>query len=359
MTNTFLQGDALDVLKNLPSRYVNCCVTSPPYWGLRDYGVPGQIGLEDNPKAYINKLVSVFREVRRVLKDNGTLWLNMGDCYAGSGKAGYNPEYQKKHTQFNSRVRKETLGKPVSAKKIGLKPKDLVGIPWMLAFALRTDGWYLRSDIIWYKPNPMPESVGDRPSKAHEYIFLLSKSKKYYYDADAIKEPYANSTYVRLSQKNIKNQRGSLRANGGMKTNGPMKARGHIKTGGKYNNNKNYGGGGSRFEKHSGYFDKDGNLIGTGMRNKRTVWIVTTQPFKEAHFATFPIKLIVPCIRAGCPESGIVLDPFIGSGTTALVAKLLCRNFVGIEINPEYIKIAEDRLMNEIPLFMEEIRNGK
>ena len=266
------QGDALSVLKTMPDQSINTCITSPPYWGLRDYGVDGQLGLEPTPAEYVANLVEVFREVRRVLRDDGTLWLNLGDSYAGSGKGAWdNPSDKVKEVY----VPKSQDYKHMDRVPIGTKPKDLVGIPWMVAFALRTDGWYLRSDIIWHKPNAMPENVKDRPTKAHEYVFLLTKSRKYYYDYDAIKEPTRD---------------------------------------------------------------------GKDKRNKRTVWTINTNPFKGAHFAVFPEELVEPCVLAGCPEDGVVLDPFCGSGTTLLVANKLGRKAVGIEINPEYIEIARRRI---------------
>jgi DNA modification methylase len=320
--NTIYNENCLETLKRMPDNYISCCVTSPPYYGLRDYGHKDQIGLEETPEKYVAKLVELFSEVKRVLKDDGTLWLNLGDSYAGSGKG---------------------TG--------GCKPKDLIGIPWMVAFALRADGWYLRQDIIWSKPNPMPESVTDRCTKAHEYIFLLSKSQKYYFDQDSIKQPVADSSVIRLAQQ-IEKQKGSDRVPG--KTNGNMKA---VGPGRKPRPDDSRGGNqgskngipamaidGSGVNGHSGYFDICGNLIGDGMANKRSVWNVPTMPFKEAHFATFPEDLIIPCIKAGSPENGIVYDPFMGAGTTALVSRKLNRNFIGSEINPEYVKIAEKRI---------------
>lgn len=265
--NKVIHGDCLYVLKTLPDNSVHCCVTSPPYWGLRDYGVDGQLGLEKTPEGYVEKMVEVFREVRRVLRDDGTLWLNLGDSF----------------------------GFP--------KQKDLTGIPWRVAFALQADGWYLRSDIIWYKPNAMPESVKDRPTKAHEYIFLLSKSPRYYYDADAIREEAKTKWSFRAGA--AKPEKGD---------------------------NKDRNDNGRRC------------IVGAGTKNKRTVWHVATRPFKGAHFAVFPPDLIEPCILAGCPEGGIVLDTFFGSGTTGVVASKLKRGFIGIELNPEYIEIAKTRL---------------
>ncbi len=307
--NKIYQGNVLKVLKTFPDESIHCCVTSPPYWGLRDYGIEGQIGLENTPEEYVAKMVEVFREVKRVLRKDGTLWLNLGDTYAGSGKAGNNPEYQKRHIQFGKIEIKERMGKPIPSKKIGLKSKDLVGIPWMVAFALRADGWYLRQDIIWHKPNAIPESVKDRCTKAHEYIFLLSKNRKYYYDNEAIREPYQSKR---------------------------EKPRNKAAEG--YNNS--YVGG--------RWSEGVRDYYAAGKRNKRSVWSVTTKPFKGAHFATFPPDLIKPCILAGCPEGGIVLDPFMGSGTTAVVALKHNRNYIGIELNPEYIKIAEKRIQKAL-----------
>lgn len=261
-------GDCLESLRAMPNQSVHCCVTSPPYFGLRDYGMDGQIGLEDTPQAFVARLVEVFREVRRVLRDDGTLWLNLGD----------------------SIVRKQMLG-----------------IPWRVAFALQADGWYLRQEIIWSKPNPMPESVRDRCTKAHEQIFLLSKSPRYYFDSEAIKEPVAESSAARLAQPTLAQQAGSARVPG--KTNGNMKAVGNGET-----------------------------------RNKRSVWTVTTKPFKGAHFATFPPDLIEPCILAGCPVGGTVLDPFGGSGTTAGVALKHGRQSVLCELNPEYAAMIPARV---------------
>ena len=354
--NKIYNADCLTFLKELPDNFIDCCVTSPPYYGLRDYGVDGQIGLEETPEAYVEKMVAVFREVRRVLKDDGTLWLNLGDSYSSHKDcksigqtiaAGTSREHAHEMELGKSRVRDSKM-----LKSQGYKNKDLIGIPWMVAFALRADGWYLRQDIIWHKPNPMPESVTDRCTKAHEYIFLMSKSARYYYDADAIKQPVVDATILRLSQQ-IEKQKGSDRIPG--KTNGNMKA---VGPGRKPRPDDNRGGNqgtgrgipvmaidGKGVNGHSGYFDSCGNLIGEGMANKKSVWVVPTMPFSEAHFATFPEDLIVPCIKAGCPEGGIVLDPFMGAGTTALVAHKLNRNYIGTELNPEYCQIAEKRIL--------------
>lgn len=279
---TILCGDALEQLRTLEPDSVHTCVTSPPYYNLRDYGMAGQIGAEATPEEYIENLVKVFREVQRVLRPNGTLWINIGDSYAT--RSGAQPP-------TNTRNIHGHTAKQLPA---GYKYKDLMGIPWMLAFALRTDGWHLRQDIIWAKPNCMPESVRDRCTKSHEYIFLLSKSDRYYFDAAAISEPIAEINVTRYL--------------------------------------KSFGG--------KGYRNEVPNL----RRNKRDVWTIGTGGFKGAHFAVFPEKLVEPCILAGCPEGGLVLDPFAGSGTTGVVAKHLARNFIGIELNPEYCRMADERI---------------
>lgn len=351
--NVVYNQDCIEGLKTIPDNSVNCCVTSPPYYRLRDYGHPDQIGLEETPEAYVEKMVQVFSEVRRVLKPDGTLWLNLGDTYFASGQ-GYGDTKTTNKNHYGSRERQ----KPKWDKSCGLKPKDLIGIPWMVAFALRADGWYLRQDIIWHKPNPKPESVTDRCTKSHEYIFLLSKSAKYYFDQDAIKQPVADASVLRLSQQ-IENQNGSNRVPG--KTNGNMKA---VGPGRKPRPDDNKGGNqgtergipamainGNGVNGHSGYYNQQGELIGGGLANKRSVWTVTTKPFKEAHFATFPPDLIVDCIKAGCPENGIILDPFMGSGTTAVVARKLNRNYIGFELNPDYCKIQDNRIHEEIGIF--------
>lgn len=319
----------------LADKSVNCVVTSPPYWGLRDYGVSGQIGLEGTPEQYTESMVQVFREVKRVLRDDGTLWLNLGDSYAGGSgcHAGGSDKQNSNGGATNSFIPTKTGD--------GLKQKDLIGIPWRVAFALQADGWYLRSDIIWAKPNPMPESVTDRPTKAHEYIFLLSKSARYYYDAEAIKEPCKKSSMDRLGQ-DVDSQAGSTRANGGQKTNGAMKAvvfGGNKKNGGRTYSGKEWnptmagGAIGIEDRKHAPYPGA----------NKRTVWTVSTYSYSGAHFATYPPALIEPCILAGCPVGGIVLDPFFGSGTTGEVATLHNRRFIGLELNPKYIELAKER----------------
>lgn len=391
-----LQGDCLETLKTLPNESVQCCVTSPPYYGLRDYGVDGQIGLEETPEIYVNKLVEVFREVRRVLKDDGVVFLNLGDSYAGSGKGGQSEEKRSENWQ------------PTYANKgmtYGLKPKDLIGIPWMVAFALRADGWWLRQDIIWAKPNPMPESVTDRCTKSHEYIFLLTKSARYYYDAEAIKEP-----------ANYDGRKDEL-MHGAAKYNSAIVPGDQVQS-----------------MARDGHVRWNKNADGLRVRNKRSVWTVTTKPYKEAHFATFPPDLIEPCILAGtsekgeCPECGkawvrvvekeignsiscpkeqeahearggtgehkgtvgksggsrtdaksttigwqpqcecvetngfdplynmpyspvpqTVLDPFNGSGTAGEVSIKHHRNYIGCELNPDYIELTHKRLAEVQP----------
>lgn len=346
MTVKILEGDCREVLRTLDASSVHCCVTSPPYFGLRDYGHDGQIGLEATPAEFVEQMVAVFREVRRVLRNDGTLWLNLGDSYAtGAGKVGNCPGGGAQGEAWKER------GVMTPANRMplpGLKPKDLIGIPWRVAFALQADGWYLRQDIIWSKPNPMPESVRDRCTKAHEYLFLLSKAEKYHCDMDAIAEPAALATIERLSQ-DVENQRGSDRVPG--KTNGTMKAVGRSKrdTIKREHSKRSEPIVGQAAGTHRP--DRPDDAWDVNLRNKRSVWTVATQPFKEAHFATFPPDLIESCIKAGCPEGGTVLDPFSGAGTTGLVADRLQRNAVLIELNPAYIDIARRRIAGDAPLF--------
>lgn len=299
-----LCGDALEQLQTLESESIYTCVTSPPYYNLRDYGVPGQIGQEESPEEYVNKLVEVFREVRRVLRPDGTLWVNIADSYAT--RSGAQPPRNTRNTCGHT------------AKKVppGYKVKDLIGVPWMLAFALRADGWYLRQDIIWEKPNAMPENVKDRCTKCHEHIFLLSKQPKYYFDSEAISEPIVGESTKRYLRKN-ENPDGLPRF-GGTKYGDDQAEQSRTKSGKTY--------------------------TPKSRRNKRDVWTIATKGFKGAHFATFPEKLIIPCIIAGSPEGGKVLDPFAGSGTTGIVSKKTGRGFVGIELNPEYAEMAAQRI---------------
>lgn len=400
--NKIFNENCIEGLKKLPDNSVDCCVTSPPYYGLRDYGTEEQIGLEETPEKFVEKLTQVFQEIKRVLKPEGTLWLNLGDSYNGNKRG--NTETNKNPKAVTNNFEKKLWS--------GAKVKDLIGIPWMVAFALRKDGWYLRQDIIWHKPNPMPESVTDRCTKSHEYIFLLSKESKYYYDAKSIKtqakDPEDNIR--RLNQQTWDNKNTPDQLRNGIR---PRKS-GNLerKTG----------------EERGCPEDSTSNVCGSvpwegTMANKKSVWTVTTKPFKEAHFATFPEDLIVDCIKAGCPEfvcnkcgkarrhiiervpsiakdcpkgqvahqarggtgihtgtvgksggsridgysinngltdcgcnegfsAGIVIDPFMGAGTTALVARKLNRNYIGFELNKDYIKIAENRIQNEIGLFL-------
>jgi len=392
-----IQGNCIDKLKDLDDKSVQCVVTSPPYWGLRDYGESDQLGLEETPQEYVQSLVNIFREVKRVLRDDGTVWLNLGDSYNNqstnrTGQKGYNDGRLNRNKRFS-----------IGGVK-GLKIKDLVGIPWRVAFALQDDGWYLRQDIIWAKPNPMPESVKDRCTKSHEYIFLLTKNPKYYYDTEAIKE---ESTWVESRPS-------------GMVRNGKQ-YRDKVK--GKYSDKNDYGGGGSSFLGHSGLYKANGELISpSGTRNKRDVWTITTKPYSEAHFATFPTEIPELCIKAGTSEYGqcsncqkpyireiereknpdrdmesqrkyyaertgrtdghisgpsglvdsvkfigwipdcdckaevqpqVVLDMFAGAGTTGLVSDRLGRDSILIELNKDYTDLLEKRIYNDAPMFVE------
>jgi len=280
---------------------VNTCVTSPPYYGLRDYGVDEQLGLEETPKQYVENMVRVFRLVRELLTDDGTLWVNIGDSYSSGGRTSTTNQSLRGDTEYG-------VKRPPVIE--GIKQKDLIGVPWMLAFALREDGWYLRQDIIWHKPNPMPESVKDRCTKAHEYIFLLSKSPKYYFDNEAIKEPCINSAEEQIAKRNKKQHRENA-----------------SKEEAKYVQHN--------FNKVEKIYEK---------RNKRDVWTVNVKPYKGAHFATYPVALIEPCIKAGCPDGGIVLDPFMGSGTTAQVAIANNKQYLGCELNTEYKYLQDQRI---------------
>ena len=429
--NRVYLGDAIEIIKTLPDESVDCVITSPPYFGLRDYGtgewvggdpnckhyrtskasdktitghkrmqevgspvgdaiyksvcpicgairVDKQIGLEDTPPQYIERLVSLFREIRRVLKKDGTLWVNLGDSYAGSGKGrnkdGSHSEGGKQDTNRGS-CDGVVLPKLNSA---DYKPKDLIGIPWAFAFAMRADGWYLRQDIIWAKPNPMPESVTDRCTKSHEYIFLFSKSEKYYFDHEAIQEEAVTQLDSRIGRREEYNgMRDGSEGNGqrafvSLKMGKPMGGHKYgdsddphyaTKSGNDWTPQMRWGSGTKKERTHDQNYSQDENgghrdnsggfdcemsiKDGVVVRNKRDVWTVNVRPNKEAHFATYPEQLIVPCVLAGCPEKGVVLDPFMGSGTTGIVARKLGRNFIGCELNPEYQKMAERRIFNE------------
>lgn len=345
--NQILCGDVREMLKTLPDESIHMVCTSPPYWGLRDYGAEGQLGLEATPEEFVCNLVDVFREVRRVLCKDGTVWLNLGDSYnAYNGGAGPSSSL----SRGAQTLERPDLPSGYGLKYKGLKPKDLVGIPWRVAFALQTDGWWLRSDIIWSKPNPMPESVTDRPTKSHEYVFLLSKSERYYYDADAIREPLAESSIQRINQPTFSKQ------TGGEKDYGPDSNRSMRKTLVNFAaSQKSTTPAHFNFRRetkeadvpgqsnHQHRLERDDSPIPTG-RNRRTVWEVATEPYPDAHFATYPTALVKPCILAGCPEGGVVLDPFFGSGTTGYVAALAGRDYIGIELNPAYVEMAERRL---------------
>ncbi len=310
-TDTVINGDALTVLRTLPDNSVNCCVTSPPYYALRDYGVDGQIGREETPTLYVARLTEIFREVRRVLMPDGTLWLNIADTYCGKGNQGdfLDPKYPNGRTG-------QTVA--LNGKVENCKPKDMIGIPWMLAFALRNNGWYLRSDIIWQKENPMPESAKDRPSRCYEHVFLLSKSRKYYFDMYSIAEPIAETTARRMMGARSVTSKHSE----------PIPGQDKVQ---KIN------------------MPRDANSITDipTTRNKRDVWVINTYPYHGGHFAAFPPKLAETCISAGCPVGGVVIDPFLGSGTTALVAKSLGRHYIGIELNADYCTLAENRIRGD------------
>lgn len=355
MNKCFL-GDCRDSMRKLIADgiKVQTCVTSPPYFGLRDYKVAGQLGLEATPAEFVANMVEVFDLVRELLADNGTLWLNLGDSYAA------NRGYQVPSTLMNGDMTNKAQagdGHGMKAASLGFKPKDLMGMPWRVAFALQDAGWYLRQDIIWAKPNPMPESVTDRCTKSHEYLFLLSKSERYYYDQEAILEPCSPNTHARLAQ-DIQNQVGSERANGGAKTNGNMKAvsrkqtipsgwatdtnRQTVEIEGRYSHKRKLAEAGNGKVKNNESMDAALAIMPT-VRNRRSVWNIPTEAYSEAHFATFPTALVEPCILAGSPVGGIVFDPFLGSGTTAQVAQALGRQWIGCELNPEYFALQDKR----------------
>ena len=382
-----LHGDVRDRLGDLAPGSVQCCVTSPPYFGLRDYGVPGQIGMEPTPRDFTDALVAVFAEVRRVLAEDGVCWLNLGDSYAGASSSSsstsalsaqgpqspfppspsVSEEPHLSHGGSSSlssstgrygAYRSSSTG-PLSTMKQGarnghrrsrprgyhgLEAKQLVGIPWRVAFALQAAGWYLRADIIWSKPNPMPESVTDRPTKAHEYLFLLTKSARYYYNAAAIREPYAPSTLTQFEQP-YEGQATKDYAAAGVQNPSAIKKRITDKQRG-------------HSRRHAGFNDRWDDMPKQQQQhgaNKRSVWTIATHPYPEAHFATFPEALVEPCILAGSKEGDLILDPFAGSGTTGAVAVRLQRNFVGIELNPDYVKLARKRIGNVAPLLAQEI----
>jgi DNA modification methylase len=340
--NKFYKGDSLKVLKTFPDESVDMVITSPPYWALRDYGVSGQLGIEPTYQEYIKKLCDIFDEVKRVLTKNGTCWVNIGDTYNSNQLAG-NKKYGNESFNKNRPSRERTI--TPSKKKQNLPNKCLLMIPSRFAVEMCNRGWILRNEIVWHKPNCMPESVTDRFTTDFEKMYFFTKNQKYYFDQDTVSEPITDSSAIRLLQ-NVSEQKGSERANGGRKSNGTMKAVCRKSF------NKSMGGGGTTFHNHSGYKKENGTFNIRPKRNKRSVWSIPTKPFREAHFAVYPEALIETPIQAGSPESGIVLDPFMGSGTTAIVSKKLNRNYVGIELNPEYIKIAESRVKNIQPYLL-------
>jgi DNA modification methylase len=334
-------GDCLETLRRMPDGIVNTCVTSPPYFGLRDYGHAGQIGLEPTPDEFIAKLVEVFREVRRVLRDDGTVWMNMGDSYAGSGKGGGGSFSSERPGYLGmDACRVDVVGNgPGGVLTSALKAKDLIGVPWMLAFALRADGWYLRQDIIWAKPNPMPESVTDRCTKSHEYIFLLSKSATYHCDMAAIKEP---ASPMKPSGQGYSDSAEGKVLGRASNPQGGLAARSRRDSFKRENSKRAEVFPGQSMGTHRP--DRQESEYNPDERNKRSVWTVSTKPYAGAHFATFPTDLIEPCILAGAPAGGVVLDPFFGSGTTGQVAQALGRRFIGCELNEAYKPLQDQRL---------------
>jgi DNA modification methylase len=368
MTTNILVGDCRQVLTTLADQSVQSVVTSPPYWGLRDYGHADQIGHEHTPDAYIEQIVGVMREVKRVLRKDGTVWLNLGDSYTDSGR-GTDP---KQGSTLQGTRRNQAESRKVRVRETvnsGLRPKNLVGIPWRTALALQADGWYLRSDIIWAKKNTMPESVTDRPTRSHEYVFLLSQSERYYYDHKAVRTPLKPSSLLRLGQ-DLDGQQGSLRANGGIRSDRPFKP---AMFGGKHKSEE----ASKQTRLQSGNRWEQNPTDGANLRNvwhieedeitqflewKQAmieqgdlpdVWNVSTKPFKDAHFATFPDTLIEPCIKAGTKPGDTVLDPFGGAGTTGLVCERLERNAILIELNPAFAAMSDTRIRADAPLFRE------
>lgn len=344
---TLYHGDALEVLRHLPDESVDCCVTSPPYFGLRSYGnYEQQIGLEKTPQQYINRLADVFDESRRVLRNSGNLFVNIGDSYASGKGTCHNPGGNT--SSYNVHLKAANVhpldrGNKSSLAKIGLKPKDLIGTPWMLAFELRNRGWYLRADNIWAKPNCMPSSVRDRTTVSHEHVFHLTKQPRYFYDSEAVRTAPIASSELRLKQ-DIESQTGSYRANAGAKTNGPMKAVGRTTlTDKQRGHSRQHAGFNERWDR----MEKE-ELISDG-GNLRSVWWISPASFEEGHYAVMPEQLAKVCILAGCPEGGTVFDPFSGAGTTALIASRKHRNFLGIELNRDYCDMSIRRWQAEQP----------
>lgn len=336
MTVQIIQGDCRDVLKTIPEESANCIVTSPPYWGLRDYGVDGQIGLERSPNDYVDQMVSVFREARRVLRKDGTLWLNLGDTYSTRFFKGRNVQ-QTKHKKNSY-----TVNAAHRSIEFGCKPKDLIGIPWMVAFALRVDGWWLRRDIIWNKPNQMPESVRDRPTSSHEYVFLLTKSERYWYDHEAVRTKATSDSIARYKRGRSDTHKYADGGPGGQticRTSDKQREHGR---------------------RHAGFNDRLDCMPReehiSEWANLRSVLTIATKPFSGAHFATFPPDLAETCIKAGCPKGGTVLDPFGGAGTTGLVADRLQRNAILIELNQSYADMSAKRIECDGPLFSNKVK---
>lgn len=337
MTVRIIHGEALAELKKLPAESVHCIVSSPPYWRQRDYGIPEQLGLERTPEEYIDRLVAIFAEGRRVLRTDGTCWVNLGDKWASGGNGG-GGSFMEERAEAWAHVK---ANKGWRSPPTGYKDKDLVGVPWMFAFAARAEGWYLRQCNIWAKPNGMTESVRDRSTVSHEYVFQLTKNNDYWYDSDAARTPPAPSTETRLAQ-NVEAQAGSSRANGGGKTNGPMKAV-----------SRKVAAGNARTTAGAAHGIDDRKHFPYESANLRSVWWLSPAQYKEGHYAVMPDDLAELCIVAGCPVGGLVLDPFGGAGTTGLVADRLQRDAILIELNPEYADMAERRIRNDAPLFAE------
>lgn len=337
MTVRVLEGEALAILRTLADESVHCIVSSPPYWRQRDYGMPGQLGLEQTPEEYVDRLVEIFREARRVLRTDGTAWVNLGDKWASGGNGG-GGSFMEERSEAWAHVKSNKGWRSPPA---GYKDKDLVGVPWMFAFAARADGWFLRQCNIWGKPNCMPESVTDRSTVAHEYVFHLTKNNDYWYDAEAARTPAAPASDTRLAQ-NVQGQEGSSRANGGGKTNGPMRAV-----------SRNVAAGNPRTTAAAAPGIDDRKHLDYGGANLRSVWWISPAQYREGHYAVMPDTLAEICIAAGCPDGGMVLDPFGGAGTTGLVADRMGRDATLIELNPEYAAMARKRITNDSPLFAE------
>ena len=337
MSVRVINGEALAELRKMGSESVHCIVSSPPYWRQRDYGMAGQLGLEQTPEEYVDRLTAIFAECRRVLRADGTAWVNLGDKWASGGNGG-GGSFMEQRSEAWAHVK---ANKGWRSPPNGYKDKDLVGVPWMLAFSMRAEGWFLRQCNIWAKPNCMPESVTDRSTVAHEYVFQFSKQNDYWYDADAARTPAAPGTETRL-QQNVEAQEGSVRANGGGKTNGPMRAV-----------SRKVAEGNRRTTAAAAPGIDDRKRQDYGGANLRSVWWISPAQYQEGHYAVMPAALAEICIAAGCPKDGTVLDPFGGAGTTGLVADRMGRDAILIELNPEYAAMAKRRIEGDSPLFAE------